>query len=111
MDQKLKDAWVAALESGEYEQCYGRRREGEKFCALGVLDQARKQLNYNCQVQEIICIPDKPVHERWRLLHPNTPPPYSALKLRLSEGYEIAFLNDTFRFTFHDIATLIKEHL
>lgn len=38
MKTDIKELWVAALESGEYEQTVGRlRKDGDKFCCLGVL--------------------------------------------------------------------------
>lgn len=37
MNQEIKQLWVAALRSGEYEQARGRLRDGDTFCCLGVL--------------------------------------------------------------------------
>lgn len=38
MKQEVKDKWIEALRSGEYEQGIGRLRSSEnKFCCLGVL--------------------------------------------------------------------------
>jgi hypothetical protein len=36
MDQKFKARWVAALQSGEYQQGQQQLRRGDKFCCLGV---------------------------------------------------------------------------
>src|SRR5690242_5189213 len=37
MNLTIRDRWIAALESGNYEQGAGRLRQGDKFCCLGVL--------------------------------------------------------------------------
>src|SRR5689334_11788613 len=37
MNKEVKDQWVAALRSGEYEQGKGTLQEDGKFCCLGVL--------------------------------------------------------------------------
>lgn len=37
MNQRIKDNWVAALVSGEYEQCKNRLHIDNGFCCLGVL--------------------------------------------------------------------------
>ena len=37
MKKEIKDKWVAALRSGEYQQAYGRLRDDNSFCCLGVL--------------------------------------------------------------------------
>ena len=43
MNQAIKEKWVAALRSGEYQQCTGALcregggRDADKFCCLGVL--------------------------------------------------------------------------
>jgi len=37
MNQQIKEHWVAALRSGEYQQTTGELRNGNGFCCLGVL--------------------------------------------------------------------------
>lgn len=37
MNPEIKAKWVAALRSGEYKQAFGRLRDGDLFCCLGVL--------------------------------------------------------------------------
>lgn len=37
MKEEIKDIWVKALRSGKYKQTQLRLRNGDKFCALGVL--------------------------------------------------------------------------
>ena len=33
----MRDLWLEALRSGEYEQGHGQLRDGDSFCCLGVL--------------------------------------------------------------------------
>jgi len=37
MTDELKQAWIDALKSGEFQQGYGFLKRAEKFCCLGVL--------------------------------------------------------------------------
>ena len=37
MNPQIKQKWVDALRSGEYQQTKGRLRKEDKFCCLGVL--------------------------------------------------------------------------
>jgi hypothetical protein len=37
MNKEVKEKWLEALRSGEYEQGRERLRSGDKFCCLGVL--------------------------------------------------------------------------
>ena len=37
MDQETKAKWVAALRSGEYQQCSRTLHDGKGYCCLGVL--------------------------------------------------------------------------
>lgn len=37
MNQRIKQQWVAALRSGDYQQTTGELRNGSGFCCLGVL--------------------------------------------------------------------------
>lgn len=39
MNQEIKDKWISALESGEYQQGYGSYHKGdpETYCVMGVL--------------------------------------------------------------------------
>lgn len=39
MNADVKQKWVAALRSGEFEQCKGTLRMGDRFCCLGVLSE------------------------------------------------------------------------
>lgn len=39
MNKDVKQKWVAALRSGEFEQCKGTLRMGDSFCCLGVLSE------------------------------------------------------------------------
>lgn len=37
MTPELKQKWIDALESGNYQQCRGRLHDGKGYCCLGVL--------------------------------------------------------------------------
>lgn len=37
MDEKLKNLWLAALESGHYRQVSNQLKSGDEYCCLGVL--------------------------------------------------------------------------
>jgi hypothetical protein len=37
MKKSLKDKWIAALRSGDYQQCQGYLQRNGRFCCLGVL--------------------------------------------------------------------------
>lgn len=39
MNSDVKQKWVAALRSGEFEQCTGALRMGDSYCCLGVLSE------------------------------------------------------------------------
>jgi len=39
MNEIVKAKWVAALRSGEFQQCKGTLRKGDSFCCLGVLSE------------------------------------------------------------------------
>lgn len=44
MHAQIKDLWISALESGEYEQCRGAMTAGgNRYCALGVLSMIARQ--------------------------------------------------------------------
>jgi hypothetical protein len=37
MNQRVKNLWIKALESGEFKQISGKLHDGKGYCALGVL--------------------------------------------------------------------------
>lgn len=39
MNEIVKQKWVAALRSGEFQQCRGTLRKGDSYCCLGVLSE------------------------------------------------------------------------
>ena len=47
MKKLIKQQWLAALRSGDYEQNKGRLRVGNKFCALGVLVDLHSKASYS----------------------------------------------------------------
>jgi hypothetical protein len=55
LKKQLRDEWVKALRSGEYEQ--GRHRlqsEGNRFCCLGVLCLVAEQIGFVTPVRDSI---------------------------------------------------------
>lgn len=54
MKAKLRDKWVAALESGEYEQHQDSLSNGKGFCCLGVLATiAKKKIRKNSDLKVV----------------------------------------------------------
>jgi hypothetical protein len=47
LKKKLRDKWVKALRSGEYEQAIGRLEEAGGYCCLGVLCAVRYGRNFD----------------------------------------------------------------
>lgn len=85
MDNEIKDKWISALESGDYEQCYGathlmnwRNSDGrvvDRYCAMGVL--------YKVAPLQLV--------------------------LTREEIAKVIDLNDKWKLSFHEIAIKIKE--
>lgn len=50
MDPKIKADWIAALRSGDYQQCEGTLSDGVGFCCLGVLCEVVKPEGYEAGV-------------------------------------------------------------
>jgi hypothetical protein len=53
MNPQIKQKWVSALRSGDYQQTKGRLRKEDKFCCLGVLcDLYGKENNVEWEINE-----------------------------------------------------------
>lgn len=52
MKEKIKQAWIAALRSGEYEQGKKQLRKGDHFCCLGVLCNLHAQAHPKIAAQQ-----------------------------------------------------------
>jgi hypothetical protein len=125
LNPDVKEEWLKALRSGEYQQCQSQLRkvdgEGhESFCCLGVLtelhrkkfggewvDHIRDRGSEYLYVDERGGLPS--VVQGWAGLHPLFEPavPYEPRGGQVA----LAFLNDVEDFTFSKIADLIEEHL
>jgi len=125
MKQDVKDRWVAALRSGEYEQATKKLRkpgaEKDSFCCLGVLCelavqdevinpviQNRHDRNYYYGGQHSVLPPDV---VRWAEL-PNDNPmvEYELFGPDRAQHYSLAELNDN-GCGFGKIADVIEEQL
>jgi len=45
--QQVKDDWVAALRSGQYQQAHHWMRKGDRYCCLGVLKDMHPAMGVN----------------------------------------------------------------
>lgn len=54
MNKQLRDAWVAALRSGQYKQGVGTLRKGDTYCCLGVLCEVAK-IPYRLSDTDLSC--------------------------------------------------------
>lgn len=111
LDPEVKEKWLTALRSGEYEQGVGQLCYNGKFCCLGVLNDVL-DLGYPEDYEHLsgsypyVMVKLK---EKYGIdLGPYT----GDFALILPKGVqgELAFWNDTGR-TFEVIADYIEEHL
>lgn len=104
MDQKIKDRWVEALRSGEYEQGRGALKSGDRFCCLGVLCDLFVKDGLGTWGQDLFgsngYLP--PVVVAWAGLRNKSP---------AVDSLTLTCLNDTFKTNFTQIADLIEAHL
>ena len=113
MNPQIKQKWVDALRSGDYQQTKGRLRKEDKFCCLGVLcDLYIKENNVEWEpsthyknayvFQDMATILPRSVVE-WAGVGEGNP--------LVNDGdSSLAKLNDRGS-TFNEIADLIEEHL
>ena len=112
MNQQVKQKWVSALRSGDYQQTKYYLHTGDGFCCLGVLcDLYGKEHNVewnlanngnNYEFQDRPSCPPFSVTEWAGIVSSN---PYIC-----SRSFTLAELNDNGS-TFNEIADLIEEHL
>ena len=105
MNKEVKQAWIKALRSGEYEQGTGYlRSEDNKFCCLGVLCDIMKDrlglewnlVGHRYEMYGAACNLPGIVYAEARISGPVS---------RLID------MNDFYRNTFAEIAAYIKENL
>ena len=125
MNQEIKARWIAALKSGEYIQgTKVLRSVDNRFCCLGVLCElavkegvipASEVKEINTSVRDI-----KKAYGydgsafklsmsvvNWAELKDQLP----LASGPISDGYSLAYLNDTYKYDFHKIAAAIEEGL
>ena len=113
MNPQIKQKWVDALRSGDYQQTKGRLRKEDKFCCLGVLcDLYIKENNVEWQHNEV----DDYFYENHFSILPSSVVEWSGVKHEIPtvtnfyETESLVSLNDGGS-TFEQIADLIEEQL
>ena len=111
MNPQIKQKWVDALRSGDYQQTKGRLRKEDEFCCLGVLcDLYAKENNVEWQHNEV----DGYFYGNHGFIPPSSVVEWSGIAdsnpLVNDEIDTLAGLNDRGS-TFNEIADLIEEHL
>ena len=111
MNPQIKQKWVDALRSGEYQQTQERLRKEDGFCCLGVLcDLYIKENNVEWEINE----DDMYRYEKHSAVLPPSVVEWAGVED--SNPYvnggigTLSGLNDK-GFTFNEIAGLIEEHL
>jgi len=111
MNPKIKQKWLNALRSGEYQQTQERLRKEDGFCCLGVLcDLYIKENNVEWEINE----DDMYRYEKHFTVLPPSVVGWAGVED--SNPYvnggigTLSGLNDK-GFTFNEIADLIEEHL
>lgn len=107
MIKEVKQKWLEALRSGEYEQSSNVLRSEGGFCCLGVLcDISRKgkweyrslyNLEYSCEGTKAMGFLTSPI-EKWA-------------GINIDEQKTLARLNDDENYSFKEIADYIEENL
>lgn len=112
MNQQIKQRWIAALRSGEYQQVTGKLHNDRGFCCLGVLcDLYAKEQNVEWHKS----------HHFYKIFGVETILPYEVVKWSNLEGKNptalvdgdsknLSNLNDI-GYTFEQLAQLIEEQL
>lgn len=109
MNRDIKDKWVAALRSGEYEQGKGRLREGDKFCCLGVLCDIYAQTHPDI----LVLRKNKGYYMGQDSYLPNSVMGWAELKgiNPYINNTLLSHFNDEVNLNFEQIALLIEENL
>lgn len=122
MNQAIKERWIEALRSGEYQQTQARLRRNQGYCCLGVLcDLYAKEhgleweeheeheeyegLKLYTLNQEGSILPEDV--KNWAELDDRHP----SVKVGKTEDTPLTYLNDGQRLNFNQIAQIIEEQL
>jgi hypothetical protein len=111
MKPEIKNKWVAALRSGEYQQGLHNLKSNNQYCCLGVLcDLYIKENNLDWVFTSFydFSIPPLVVQE-WAGL--DTGNPRVLTKSHRHSDQNLVALNDTLRYSFPQIADIIEEQL
>ena len=111
MNPQIKQKWLNALRSGEYQQTQRYLRKEDGFCCLGVLcDLYIKENNVEWQHNEV----DGYFYENHSFIPPSSVVEWSGSAEKRTKLYgkigTLARLNDKGS-TFNEIADVIEEHL
>ena len=112
MNQTVKEKWLQALRSKEYEQNYGCLKDGNKFCCLGVLTDLyikENNLNWTLKIENDFCerfaAPNWKVCDWADLKNPNPD-----VKIDKPFPDSLAGMNDH-GYSFEEIADIIEQQL
>lgn len=117
MNQQIKQSWLGALRSGDYQQTRGRLRDTTGFCCLGVLcdlyakeknlkwEEYPLQMGCGYRLYDESCTLPKQVMD-WSGLQESNP----TLTYDDELNMDLARLNDD-GFSFNSISNLIEEQL
>lgn len=124
MNRQIRDRWIAALRSGQYEQGQGALNDGGRFCCLGVLCElavadgvlARKTSGNDSLVRYVV--PGDPQQEATGALPPAVRQ-WAGINggdgdIMMSAGprrFGVIELNDLDHATFDQIATVVEHYL
>lgn len=119
MNQDIKELWVQALRSGEYQQSRNSLRRNGGYCCLGVLcDLYAKEHNVEWQIN-----PKYAPNEQYQLNGCNYMLPSEVVtwaelesqdpgfKKDETEDTLLSYLNDHLKLNFNQIAQVIEEQL
>jgi hypothetical protein len=114
MNPQIKQKWLSALRSGDYQQTQGRLRKEDKFCCLGVLcDLYGKENNVEWEINEDS---GKYMYEKHFTVLPPSVIGWAGVGVQNPNinakrtTTTLASLNDN-GYTFNEISDVIEEHL
>ena len=112
MNQTVKEKWLQALRSKEYEQNQGCLKNGNKFCCLGVLTDLyikENNLNWSLKIENDFC--ERFAALNWKVCDwadlKNANPD---IKIDKSFPDTLAAMNDH-GYSFEEIADVIEQQL
>ncbi len=119
MKPEIKEMWIQALESGEYQQGRALHPDQDTFCCLGVLcDLYHKETGNGEWINEVPgdgIIHFKTINWGDPAYYSSMPPPevhHWAYGETVRDDFfpHLSGLNDRSRYTFPQIAQVIREH-